>query len=206
MGRSSPVATREPKLSPVPSVAFSDVQDTDSGTKHRDKRHKASTGHIEPEALAATALRNPVDALDLLVMAADSREDGDPNHQATSGIGEISSRSSDYSSAPATSRAQAIEPLAPPTARLTDFPLIKDDVLTAAELRELVDCFLQRTHFIFPMLRIIAFPEQSCSLPSSPETELHLCTAMVVIASRHNVSSVHDKSWFVYAGAWGLAS
>ncbi|KAL8286374.1 hypothetical protein RQP46_004391 [Phenoliferia psychrophenolica] len=206
-GDGSPANSKGSEPSPADTV--SDGRGSDgSGLPRRKKRRLSDGGPVDAETLATASLRNPVDALDLLVLAADEggRETleengagvenghgGDANGK--NGGDATMSEASPGSRGKGTTDADAVKPLPPPPS-LRDFPLVKKGVLTTRKLCELVDLFFSRCHFIFPVVPEYRVPRTEEQLAKFASEELHLMTVFIVIASRHDKNpKVHDKSW-----------
>ncbi|KAI5481636.1 hypothetical protein MNV49_002862 [Pseudohyphozyma bogoriensis] len=82
----------------------------------------------------------------------------------------------------------------PPTCE--DFPLVKKGILTVTKLKELVDMFFSKVHFIFPIFPVQRIPRTLSQLAQFAKDELHLTTTAIVIASRHDKNTtVHEQSW-----------
>jgi hypothetical protein len=136
---------------------------------HRKKRRREAGYPADPETLAAASLRNPVDALDLLLAAADgggvrearledkAMEDGagrntggSMNRDLLQGLGDIQVETSpgegSLGKASGTGeegrREESVVP-APPPPKLEDFPLVQKGVLSTRKLCELVDTFCE---------------------------------------------------------------
>lgn len=117
----------------------------------RKKKRRLSGGPIDPETLAAASLRNPIDALNLLVLAADGGEnvglnEGEMMDMDEVNGGDLQVRTTGDSTKSETSpgtrgegaSVEAEKPEPPPPS-LEDFPLVKRGVLTVKKLCELVD-------------------------------------------------------------------
>ncbi|KAK4702747.1 hypothetical protein P7C70_g3474, partial [Phenoliferia sp. Uapishka_3] len=191
-----------------PAETASDGKGSITSSTQLKKKRRLSGGPVDAETLAAASLRNPVDALDLLVLAADrgvmesEGEKGDQGENKNgdqlkerNGEGEMREASNgkkrkvgERSPAP-----KSTEPKAP---TLADFPLVKKGVVTTKKLCELVDVFFSRCHFIFPIIPYQRVPRTEEQLAKFAHEELHLTTVMCVISSRHDKNPrVHDKSW-----------
>lgn len=151
-----------------PAESFSDGRAPSDSSGQRKKRRRESGHPADPETLAAASLRNPVDALDLLLAAADPKgarrmdgtdtvmEEGGSNgsktvspheHLMESGaggdiaIGPSSGQASGGRTSGGEERRE--EPVAPPppAPKLEDFPLVKKGIMSTRKLCELVDTF-----------------------------------------------------------------
>ncbi|KDQ49197.1 hypothetical protein JAAARDRAFT_43035 [Jaapia argillacea MUCL 33604] len=172
---------------------------------HRPSKRRRRDSHspVGPERLAAANLRNPEDAVNLLVLASEAA------HQMNTGEG--SSDSEDNYSAGETSRTGAAPPrnVSPRSSRLSplvqshrstpsleNFPLVKDGVLNVSQVHDLVDVFFTRIHFIFPMIPHHRIPKTLGQLAAFADEEPHLLATIIVIASRHEKNSqIHERSW-----------
>lgn len=165
---------------------------------HRDKRRKD-----DAEMAAAASLRNPVDALDLLVMAAKAKDATDRVAASDNGIAtdsDMRDHTTSYTSPPGLKEGHSNgktrnQPIVSPPS-LSTFPLIKNRVLTINKLIDLVDIFFSRIHFVFPIIPYNRIPKTEQQVAKFAHEELHLTTVIVVIASRNEKDmGIHDKSW-----------
>lgn len=167
----------------------------DSAHRSRSKRHHGGSGAgggddssssriADPEILAAAKLRNPVDALDLLIQAADTRgkgegkggsmtspEGGDGYHHHHHGHhhhhhdgGDTSMRGEgdgtlDKNYMDAESRSAS-----PPPFTLADFPLVKRGIVSTIELIYFVNMFFNKIHHIFPIVPHHRIPTTEATL------------------------------------------
>lgn len=148
-----------------PTESFSDGRPPSDASGHRKKRRRESGHPADPETLAAASLRNPVDALDLLLAAADgskrvempapTREEGSsagahktvsPHEHATQDtMGDIAIGPT--SNGAVSARLHGVEERQQPAAapapapKLEDFPLVKKGIMSTRKLCELVDTF-----------------------------------------------------------------
>lgn len=154
-----------------PTDSFSDGRAPSDASGQRKKRRRESGHPADPETLAAASLRNPVDALDLLLAAADpkaaKRMDGTDavmEEAGSNGAKTVSPRENlpengnggDIGIGPSPGQASAggktnggeerrAEPVAPPppAPKLEDFPLVKKGIMSTRKLCELVDTFCE---------------------------------------------------------------
>lgn len=134
--------------------------------QHRDKRRKKSSALPgDPNSLAAVSLRNPADALDLLLLAAD----GDTTMEREGRTEDSTSRQKEErrkvldDGAKAKGRDEGVDEAEQSPGEieddsatleklstLADFPLVKKGIVSPQKLYELVDTFISRCHFLFP--------------------------------------------------------
>lgn len=192
------------QITPSDSTGSSSLNLNSVGTNpHRDKRRKD-----DAEMAAAASLRNPVDALDLLVMAAKAKEVTDgvagPDKGDTTSYSNMRDRVYSHGSSPGTTKEShpngkksntKKEPIVSPPS-LSTFPLIKNKILTINKLIDLVDIFFSRIHFVFPIIPYNRIPKTEQQVAKFASEELHLTTVIVVIASRNEKDMrIHDRSW-----------
>lgn len=158
----------------------------DSANRPRSsKRHGGgdeSSRIADPEILAAAKLRNPVDALDLLIQAADTRGKGDGkgsmaspegadghhhhhhhNHGYHEG-GETSMKGDGDNVLDKNYNMNDSRSATPPPFTLADFPLVKRGVISTIELIYFVNLFFDKIHHIFPIVPHHRIPTTEASL------------------------------------------
>lgn len=139
------------------------------------------------EELAAANLRNPVDAMSLLVMAAGERKGPNANkgkqHRSNNrestlaqliGIGKPGDGDETGSSG---SRADDDGNDAPGSTpyELSDFPLVKRGVLNTIEVFYYVNLFFTKLHPIFPLVPHHRIPRTEAQLTAFAKGKLHCC-------------------------------
>lgn len=124
----------------------SDGSPADSCESSGQRPLKRRRGDADAEVLAAASLRNPVDALDLLVAAAEGGSTEDPGTTRSGGVGHDEFTSPAEGKAGIGSvdsgRGDKVQS-EPPPARLGDFPLVATGVLTPIKLGQLVSTFCE---------------------------------------------------------------
>lgn len=149
---------------------------------HRSKSKRHHTGDeariADPEILAAAKLRNPVDALDLLIQAADTRVKGEGKGTMTSpeGVdghhhhhhhhegGDASMRGDGDGTLDKNYIDTESRSVSPPPFTLADFPLVKRGIVTTIELIYFVNLFFNKIHHIFPIVPHHRIPTTEASL------------------------------------------
>lgn len=162
----------------------------DSGQRSRSKRHAGEESRIaDPEILAAAKLRNPVDALDLLIQAADTRVKGEGKGSMQSPEGPDGHHhhhhhhhghhhhhhhdGGDANMRGDGDRAGVMDKdyndaesgsATPPPFALADFPLVKRGIVSTIELIYFVNLFFNKIHHIFPIVPHHRIPTTESSL------------------------------------------
>ena len=80
--------------------------------------------------------------------------------------------------------------------RLTSCRLVKQGIVSSAQLMNLTNHFFSRVHVVFPMVPHHRVPKTEAELAKFAKEENYLITAIVVITSRQEkMFDVHEKSW-----------
>lgn len=128
---------------------------------------------VPPETLAVAKLRNPVDALNLLVLAADTRdkhkdENASPGEGNKHHEGDSAGAKNDLdfvSNAGVGGRARSTSASAtPPPFTLADFPLVKRGVISTLELIYFVNFYFAKIHHILPIVPFHRIPTTEAQL------------------------------------------
>lgn len=171
-----------------------------SHRKHKHRHGNADENRIvDPDELASAKLRNPVDALNLLVLAADSRKEKGQSGTTPEGYGDgenATMREGDepnktkngvrFRSASASSAAPFV---------LADFPLVQRGVISTLELIYFVNLFFAKIHHIFPIVPQHRIPTTEAELTAfargrcASGTSLH---HMMLIAMPPRRTTSHD--------------
>ena len=127
----------------------------DSANRRLKHRAGEDARPVDPDELASAKLRNPVDALNLLVLAADAGKDKGQAGTSPEGHGDgdatMSRPSDDQHDGKGLRRGSASPSPAPPFT-LADFALVKRGVISTLELIYFVNLFFAKIHHIFPMV------------------------------------------------------
>lgn len=154
-----------------------------AGQSGSSKRKDRGKGEDRAEELAAANLRNPVDAMSLLVMAAGERKGAGPNqgkrHKSNAGdylqvqlsgkVGDGDETGSSGSRADEDGNdASGSSPY-----QLSDFPLVKRGVLNTIEVFYYVNLFFTKLHPIFPLVPHHRIPRTEAQLTAFAKGKLH---------------------------------
>lgn len=166
--------------------------------RRTSRRHTKDDEATNPETLAAANLRNPVDALNLLVLAAGERKPGqgdspgtgrerhpedafmnDDDRDQPDGSGRAASaadRALRESTHGGTLHAGSPERLtpSPPPYTLMDFPLVQRGIVTSIEIFYFFNLFFTKMHHIFPVVPHYRIPRTEAQLTAFTKGELDL--------------------------------
>jgi hypothetical protein len=204
----------------VSPASHSDVHSqSNKSTSHRHKRRRKDTlaphsmAPVDAESLAVASLRNPEDAVNLLVLASEAAhqmdmasaggnaEDGEEGRESSAecdfGFQDIpsenavgitsSQQSSSISHTRAFNHRHDLSQRLPskPKANLSTFPLVMQGIITPLQVWSLVNLFFTKMHFVFPMIPHHRVPHTEDALARFAEDERDLSLTIVVIASRY---------------------
>lgn len=156
-----------------------------NGLNEASRSHKRKAKDKEEdraEELAAANLRNPVDAMSLLVMAAGERKGttghkgkhakmDDAESQGVNATGKTGDGDETGSSGSRLDEDGNDIPGAPPY-QLSDFPLVKRGVLNTIEVFYYVNLFFTKLHPIFPLVPHHRIPRTEAQLTAFAKGEL----------------------------------
>ncbi|PAV15145.1 specific RNA polymerase II transcription factor [Pyrrhoderma noxium] len=157
-----------------------------SNSKRRDSR-----GEAKPSASAgaeSSSSSSPIHATENNITNDGISEN---HHQAQSDETSRSGHSKDISSTHNHQQTRTST-----TSSLSNYALVRERVLSATTLSDLVRLYFARAHAIFPMFSYNRIPRTSSELAQFATEETPLLTAIVVIVSRQEkLFEIHSKSW-----------
>lgn len=192
----------------VPATGNTIVSPSGESQSSYDSNHRKSKRHhtgddsriADPEILAAAKLRNPVDALDLLIQAADTRVKGEGkgsmtspegadghhhhhNHHGHHEGGDTSMRGDGDGTLDKNHDDVESRSASPPPFTLADFPLVKRGIVSTIELIYFVNLFFNKIHHIFPIVPHHRIPTTEASLTAFARGESRLMRSNTALST-----------------------
>lgn len=191
VSRTTPTSFPTPQSSrKAQGALFNKPGNAGSGMSKSSKRKDRGKGEDRAEELAAANLRNPVDAMSLLVMAAGERKGAGAgkskrkkSNTGESSLAQLAGKVGDGDETGSSgSRADEDGNDAPSSDpyQLSDFPLVKRGVLNTIEVFYYVNLFFTKLHPIFPLVPHHRIPRTEAQLTAFAKGEHGLTSLKIV--------------------------